>query len=178
VKKEGLPDEIYVLTNDSTEYHFSDPDFYFDNDSLFGKVSEIKVPFEGKFVLKESDSIEVNYINRLQSIMTMPEYLEMESEHGKPDEIYLIKNDTMSYLFKQDQYYFSSDTLYAKGHSIIKHQPRSVKNIALSEIKSIKVEKFSQLNTTFLIISIIAGLFAAFVIAFAISCSDGCFEWK
>ena len=165
-KKEGKPDEIFVITNDSIEYHFSKPGFYFENDTLFGKVSEIKVPFEGKFVLSEQDSIEVHYKGNYQSLITLSEYHEIETEYGKPGEIYLINSDTVRYHFMQDNFYIENNTLHGNGQSILEYQPSLYKKIALSDIEKIKVEKSNRLNTIFLVIGITAGLFVAFSIAF------------
>jgi len=167
-KKEGKSDEIYVITNDSIEYHFSEPGFYFENDTLFGKVSKIKVPFEGKFVLSEEDSIEVHYKGNYQSLITVSEYHKIETEYGKPGEIYLINSDYVRYHFMQDDFFIENDTLHGNGQSILKHQPLLYKKIALSDIETIKVEKSNRLNTLFLIIGIAAGLFAALFVAYAI----------
>ena len=169
VKKEGKPDEIYVITKDSIEYYFSDSGFYFENDTLFGKVSEIKVPFEGKFVLSEKDSIDVTYKGNFQSLMTVSEFNEIETEYGKPIEIYLINTDSVRYHFMQDDFYIENDTLHGNGQSIFEYQPSLYKKIALSDIKKIKVDKSNRLNTIFLVIGITAGLLVALSIAFLAS---------
>ena len=166
VEKEGKPDEIYVTTNDSVEYHFSEPSFYFENDTLFGEVGEIKVPFEGKFVLIEKDSIKVNYKGNFQSLMTVSKYHEIETEYGKPIEIYFINSDSVRYHFMRDDFYIENDTLQGNGQSILKYQPLLYKKIALSDIETIKVDKSNRLNTIFLVLGIIAGLFVAFSIAY------------
>ena len=66
-REEGKPNEIYVKTKDYREYHFSDSNFYIENDTLYGKgaivVDGIERAFEGKLALSDIQSIQFEYLN-------------------------------------------------------------------------------------------------------------------
>ena len=64
VEKESKPDEIYVITKDYVKYHFSDSDFYIENDTLYGNgklISSDKI--ERKFALSDIGLVEVENFN-------------------------------------------------------------------------------------------------------------------
>ena len=80
--------------------------------------------------------------------MNVSQYQKIEAESGKPDEIYLISNESKKYHFMKNDYYIENDTLYGKGKflSIEKEQPFEG-NIAFSEVESIKIETYDQTLT-------------------------------
>jgi len=61
-EEEGIPNEIYVKTKDNQEYHFSDWNFYIENDTLYGKeilfLSDREQLFDRKIALLNIESIE------------------------------------------------------------------------------------------------------------------------
>jgi hypothetical protein len=63
IEEKDTPDKIRVTTRDSTEYHFVKPDYYFENDTLYGKK---------KYVLNDEDRILVRKIDisDIESIQT------------------------------------------------------------------------------------------------------------
>ena len=76
-EEEGKPNEIYIKTKDNQEYHFSESNFYIENDTLYGKeillLSEEELPFEGKFALGEIESIKFKVVRQnYSSIITVP----------------------------------------------------------------------------------------------------------
>ena len=70
-EKENKPNEFYVKTKDSQEYHFSDSNFYIENDTLYGKEIlriDNRPPYEEyqldrKIALSEIESIEIKFLN-------------------------------------------------------------------------------------------------------------------
>ena len=68
VEKEDKPDEIYVKTKDSEEYHFSESNFYIENDTLYGKgklILDKEQPLDRKIAISNIAWIEVDSINWL-----------------------------------------------------------------------------------------------------------------
>jgi len=67
IEEEGKPNEIYVITKDSQEYHFSESNFYVENDTLYGKgkllLSDGEELFDGKIAFSEIESIKFEYLN-------------------------------------------------------------------------------------------------------------------
>jgi hypothetical protein len=170
----GKPDEIYVKTKDSEEYHFSESDFYIENDTLYGKEislqSEVELPFEGKFALTEIKSIQLeDFGQKYTSLMTVSQYQKIEAESGKPDEIYLTKIDSSKYRFMKNDYHIENDTLYGKGKLLLGDvEELQVRKIALSNIAWIEVESINWLTTSLFTLGILVGAFILFlVIAYA-----------
>jgi len=66
-EEEGKQNEIFVITKDYQKYHFSDSNFYIENDTLYGKgemiVSEKEILFEGELALSDIESIEIENMN-------------------------------------------------------------------------------------------------------------------
>ncbi len=63
IEEEDKPDEIRVITKDSQEYHFSESNFYVENDTLYGKVMEGELSFGKKIALSDIESIQFEYLN-------------------------------------------------------------------------------------------------------------------
>ncbi|MDH3268696.1 MAG: hypothetical protein OEM46_07560 [Ignavibacteria bacterium] len=172
-KEEGKPGEIYVKTKDSQEYHFSESNFYIENDTLYGKEislqSEIEPPFEGKFALTEIKSIQLeDFGQKYPSLMTVSQYQKIEAESGKPDEFYFTKIDSTKYRFMKNDYHIEKDTLYGKGFLILDKEQPLVRKIALSNIAFIEVDSINWLNTSLLSLGIAVVAFILFlVIAYA-----------
>jgi len=61
------PDEIRVITKDSEEYHFSESNFYVENDTLYGKEillsGDKEELLDRKIALSDIESIELESIN-------------------------------------------------------------------------------------------------------------------
>ena len=176
-EEEGEPDEIYVITKDSKEYHFTDLDYYIEKDTLYGKtkmiITDTEKPFEGKFALAEIKCIQFLASDWNYSIVSVSEYLKIEAESGKPDEIEITIVDNKKYHFMKDDYSIENDTLYGKGKLLSgKRSVPFVKKIALSDIESFQLERFSWLYTSLLSLSIV-GLIA-FLIISAVCASGGC----
>ena len=70
IEEEDKPDNIRVITIYS-EYYLSD--FYIENDTLYAKGKEIlynkEKPFDGKIALSDIESIEVESLNSLNTIL-------------------------------------------------------------------------------------------------------------
>jgi len=152
-EEEGKPDEIYVKTIDSHEYRLTDSKFHIENDTLYGKgillLSKEELIFEERLALNEIDSIQLYYFGqKYPTLVTVSQYQKIEAESGKPDEIYLTKNDSTRYHFMKNDYYIENDTLYGKGKlsPSDREQPFEGK-IALSEIESIQVETSDTFET-------------------------------
>ena len=106
-EEDGKPNEIYVKTKDSQEYHFSASNFYIENDTLYGKeilfISEEELPFEGKFAFGEIESIELKVDGQnITSLHSVSQYQKIEVEDSKHDEIYLKKKDHSKYQFMKN----------------------------------------------------------------------------
>ena len=173
-KEEGKPGEIYVKTKDSQEYHFSESNFYIENDTLYGKEislqSEIELPFEGKFVLGEIKSIQLEgFGQKYPSLMTVSQYQKIEAESGKPDEFYFTKIDSTKYRFMKNDYHIENDTLYGEGKLLLDDVEKlQVRKIALSNIAFIEADSINWLNTGLLSLGIAVVAFILFlVIAYA-----------
>ena len=175
-EKEDKPNEIYVKTKDYREYHFSDSNFYIENDTLYGRAillpGEDRMPFEGKFAFSEIKTIQAeNY-----GYMTALAFQKIKAESGKPDEIYLTKYDNTRYHFMKNHYYMINDTLFGNGKIIIDREQQLDREkqldrkIALSDIQSIKLEKLDGATTALLVLGIAAlSLVAGSVIWFVTS---------
>ncbi len=148
IEERGKPREILVKTYGSLKYHFLKKGHYIENDTLYGKVSVKELPFEGKFAFGEIKSIQI-----LPFGYAVSHYQKIEAESGKPDEIYLKKNDFTKYHFMKNDYYIENDTLYGKGKLILDEEELLDRNIALSHIESIQFEYVDGIATTFLVLS-------------------------
>jgi len=160
-EEESKPDEIYVTTKDSQEYHFLYSDYDIVNDTLYGKtemiVTDMEKPFEGKFALSEIKYIQFLASNGSYSIVSVSEYLKIEAESGKPDEIDITKYDYTRYHFMKDDYSIENDTLYGKGKLLSGDRAIPInKKIALSDIESFQLERFNWLYTSLLLAGILA----------------------
>lgn len=149
-KEEGKPDEIFVKTNEPIEYHFSDSNFYIENDTLYGNgillQSKEEITLEKKFAISEIDSIQLYYFGQKYSNpVTFSHYQKIEAEKGEPEEIYLTKYDSTKHHFLKNDYYIENDTLYGKEIFLPndKEQPFEGK-IAISEIESIQMELYDE----------------------------------
>ena len=71
-KNNGKPNEIKVKVDDSREYHFTDSNFYFENDTLYGRgkiiLNSNEQPFDGEVAVSEIESIEVEKLNVLETV--------------------------------------------------------------------------------------------------------------
>jgi hypothetical protein len=69
----GEPDKIFLTKIDFTYYHFMKPDYYIEDDTLYGKGKSIlpykKKSFEGKIALSDIVSIEVENFNLTNTIL-------------------------------------------------------------------------------------------------------------
>jgi len=152
-EKDGKPNEIYVKTKDYQGYHFSESNFYIDSDTLYGKVMVRGMSFEGKFAFWEIESIQLeDFGQKHPSLMTVSQYQKIEVESGKPDEIYLTKNDSTRYHFMKNDYYIKNDILYGKGKLIIDREQQLDRKIALLNIESIQFEYFNGAASTLLVL--------------------------
>ncbi len=166
-EEEGKPNEIYVKSKDSQEYHFSDWNFYIENDTLYATeilfLSEEELPFEGKFAFGEIESIQLEYFDQKYPTM-ISQYQKIEAERGKTDEIYLTKTDDTKYHFMKTDYYIENDTLYGKGKLLLGDREQQLdRKIALADIESFQVDQINIITTAGLVIGIliiIGGLFA------------------
>ena len=165
-EKEDKADEIYVKTKDHQEYHFSDSNFYIENDTLYGKAGDKGQFFEGKFALREIRSIQLeSFKYHHPSLMTVSEYQKIELESGKPNEIYLTKTDFTKYHFMKPDYYIENDTLYGMGKVII-DRIQLDRKIALSDIESIEVKSVNWAATILLVLGIGTISFVTFAVIF------------
>ena len=75
--------------------------------------------------------------------MSVSQFLKIEEEKGKPDEIQLTTNDYKRYQFLKPDYHIAKDTLCGKGQLLSDEREVSLdKKIALSYILFIEVESF------------------------------------
>ena len=153
---DGKQDEIYVTTKDGQEYYFAESNFYFENDTLYGKASFKELPFEGKIAFGEIESIQLDVVGEnITSPHSVSEYQKIVAEDGKPDEIYLTKNDDKRYYFLKTDYYTENDTLYGKGKMLVDREELINKIIALSDIESIQYEYLNVLTISALVLGAI-----------------------
>ena len=176
-EEEGKPIEIYVKTKTKQWYHFTNSNFYIENDTLYGKISVKELPFEGKFAFGEIKSIQIG-----SDFYAVSQYQKIEAESGKPYVIYLTKNDRTIYQFMKNDYYIENDTLYGKGKLILNEEELLDRNIALSHIESIEVENFNLAHTITMGLGIFAIAFFIFFIIWVSSLGDsgifGTWSWK
>ncbi len=173
VEEEDKPDEIYVKTNDFGEYQFSESNFYIENDTLYGKtkllLSEVEQPFEGMFAFEEIKSIQLeDFGQKYPSLMTVSQYQKIESDSGKPDEIYLTKLDLTKYRFMKNDYHIENDTLYGKGKLLLGDVEKlQVRKIAISNIAWIEVDSINWLTT--ILFSLGIGVVASIIVGLVIT---------
>ena len=167
-EEDGKPMEIFVTTKDFQEYHFSDSNFYIENDTLYGKrilfLSEEELPFEGKFALGEIESIQLEEFGQKYPT-TISQYQKIEAERGKPDEIYLTKYDNTRYHFMKNDYYIENDTLYGKGKLLLGDREQQLeRKIALADIASFQFDEPDGMKTALLVVGsviVVAGILIA-----------------
>ena len=169
-EEDGKPNEIYVKTKDFNEYHFSDSNFYIENDTLYGKgilfLSEEEIPFEGKFAFVEIELIQLEYFDQKYPA-TISQYQKIEAERGKPDEIYLTKYNSTRYHFMKNDYYIENDTLYGKGKLLLGEREQQLdRKIALADIASFQFDELDGWTTAGLVIGslIVIGVIAIMLI--------------
>jgi hypothetical protein len=98
--------------------------------------------------------------------MTVSQYQKIEAESGKPDEIYLTKNDSTKYHFTKNDYHIENDTLYGKGKLLLGDVEKlQVRKIALSNIAFIEVDSINWLTTILLGLGIGVVAFIIVVVA-------------
>jgi len=167
VEEEDKPDDIRVITKDSQEYHFSESNFYIENDTLYGKVGVKELPFEGKFAFGEIESIQWEVVGQnYTTLMTVSQYQKIEAESGKPDEIYLTKINSSKYHFTKNDYHIENDTLYGKGKLLLGDVEKlQVRKIALSNIAFREVDSINWLTTILLGLGIGVVAFIIVVVA-------------
>ena len=170
IEEEDQPVEIYVKAENSNEYHFSETNFYIENDTLYEKVNTRELSIGGKIPFSEIASIQFeDFDSKNSSPMSVSQYQKIEAENGKPDEIYLTKLDSTRYQFMKDDYWIKNDILYGKGKLLLsdREQPPSVQ-IALSNIESIQIEQVDGLST---VVAVLVAIGIVGVIALIISTS-------
>jgi len=152
VETEGKPDKIIVKTIDSQEYQFSESNFYIENDTLYEKVNTRELSIGGKIALNEIASIQLeDFSYKYPSPMSVSQYQKIEAETGKPDDIYLTKLDSTRYHFMKNDYWIKSDILYGNGKLLLAAREELVgRKIALSDIETFQLERFSWLYTSIL----------------------------
>ena len=170
-EEDGKQDEIYITTKDGQEYYFAESYFFFENDTLYGKASVNELPFEGKIAFGEIESIQLDFVGEnITSLHSVSQYQKIVAEDGKPDEIYLTKNDDKRYYFLKTDYYTENDTLYGKGKMLVDTEELINKIIALSDIESIQYEYLNVFTTTALVLGVVVfTLIIAAVVAVAMS---------
>lgn len=69
IEDKDKPDDIRLTTKDYKVYHFSESNFYVENDTLYGKgiLLPSEEPFEVKIALSDVVSMEVENINWLNT---------------------------------------------------------------------------------------------------------------
>jgi len=172
-EEDGKPNEIYIKTKNSEEYHFTKSNSYIENDTLYvngiSLLSFAELPYEGNFALGEIKSIQLeDFGPKYISLMTVSQYQQIETESGKPDEIYITKTNSSKYRFMKSDYYIENDTLYGKGKLIIEKDQQFNRNIALSNIESIEIDSINWLNTGLLSLGIAV---VTFLLVVVIGCS-------
>ncbi len=63
------PDDIRVITKDFQEYHFSESNFYVENDTLYGKVGDGEQLLDRKIALLDIKSIQFEYLNGVTTVL-------------------------------------------------------------------------------------------------------------
>jgi hypothetical protein len=184
--KKDAPKNIRVITKNAEEYHFSQPDFYIVEDTLYGReilhLSKEELPFKGKFALGEIKSIQLEEVTQNYTTlitMTVSKYQKIEAERGKSDEIYVISSDSTRYHFMKNDYYIEKDTLYGKGKLLLAAREELVtRKIALSDIELIEAESFDLGDTCLLSGGIFVGITLVITLVVIIAClaSDDCFK--
>ena len=150
IENADKPNDIFIKTKQSKLYHFTESNFYIEDDTLVGRVNQKEMTIQGKIPFSEIKTIQTSSF-----IGSALEYQNIEAKIGKPSEIYVIKYDSKRYHFVKKDYYIQDDTLYGKGKLILSDNEQK---IALSEIESIKMEHFDGSKTTLLIVGIVAVL--------------------
>ena len=122
------------------------------------------------FTLEDIKTIQVEYfVSEYSSPTTVSQYQKIVTENGKPDEIYLTKNDNKRYHFMKTDYYIQNDTLYGKGKLLVDREELINKNIALLDIAVIETEKINWGTTSCLGIGIITALVGTILIIYVFS---------
>jgi len=163
IEEEDKLNEIFVKTEDSQEYYFSEPNFYIENDTLYGNKYTRTIPVGRTIAFSEIASIQFeDFGSNHPSLITVSEYQKIEAETGKPDEIYVTKLDSTKYHFMKNEYYLENDKLYGKGKIILGDREQK---IALSDIESIQFEYLDGGKTAGLVLGIVAIFFIIGAIA-------------
>ncbi len=69
IEEEDKPDDIRVITKDYQEYHFSESNFYVENDTLYGKVGDREELLDRKIALLDIKSIQFEYLNGVTTVL-------------------------------------------------------------------------------------------------------------
>ena len=81
---------------------------------------------------------------------TISEYNHFEKQEGKPKEIYVKTKGNQWYHFTNSNYHIETDTLYGWGRMLQDSwEDPSFKKIAISNIKSLGIEKKDMVRTYF-----------------------------
>lgn len=168
------PDEILVTTKDFKKYSFSHPNFYIENDTLYGMGKTIltnkEQSFEGKFALSDIKYFQVRTSDKNYSVVSVSQYLKIEEEKGKPDEIQFTTIDYNRYQFLKPDYHITEDTLYGKVKLLSgEGEVLLDTKIALSDILFLEVENFDWLKFCLLGGGIYFGIGIILVVAWGVS---------
>jgi hypothetical protein len=165
-EQEDKPDAIRVFTKDLKEYHFSDSNFYIENDTLIGIINGRAMSFEGKIAISEIEAIQLEYFDKKHhSTMSVSQFQKIEAEDSQPDEIYVLKTNGTKLHFAKADYEITNDTLHGRGRLILSSENEILnKKIALSKIESIELENFNVENTFLLSGGLLVALAIGFVI--------------
>lgn len=142
-QKEIKPSSIQVVTADCWEYRFTDTNYYFNNDTLYGTgldIGENWIPFKGKIALSEIEEIEFySFKDNWTYNLTITEFAQFEKDEEKPSAITVFKYDSTKFLFMKNNYSIEADTLYAAGQYLkSKTDEQADIIIAISNIASVQ----------------------------------------
>ena len=177
IAKDERPDELIIKTNDNQVFILSNSNYDINNDSLFWQeqstIDEKWIPFEGKIAFDEIKEVEYyNDKNDWTYTLSISEYKKIEGENGKPFEIFVMKNDSTKYYFKDDDYYLDKDTLIGNGKLLLNENEQIItKAIALSDIKSFEYDYISLMNRIFRGVVFFSIIFLGFLILVAVTWS-------
>jgi hypothetical protein len=155
IEKDERPNELIIKTNDNWDFYLSNSNYEIKNDSLFWQEqitnNEMWIPFDGKIAFNEIKEVEYyNNKNEWTYTLSISEYKKIEEENGKSDEIFVLKNDSTKYYFKDGDYHLDKDTLIGNGKLfLIENEQIITKSIALSDIKSFEYDYVSLMNRIF-----------------------------
>jgi len=178
IEKEERPNKLIIKTNDNHVFSLSNSSYDIKNDSLLWQeqitIDEKWIPFEGKIAFDEIQEVEYyDDKNDWTYTLSISEYRKIEEDNGKPAEIFVIKNDSVKYCFKIDDYYLDNDELIGKGKLFLNESEQIItKAIALSNIRSIEFEYVSVTNRIFRGVVFFSTIFLGLLILVAVTWSN------